>query len=118
MGAADSRPSPAPPVEVEIVYGKTGSARVIRQKVPDRTTLRQAIEQSGILEMYPEIDLNENKVGVFSKKRELRDLVRDGDRIEIYLPLKVDPKEARRRRALRSTASRPAEHGNIGLKEY
>ena len=104
MGAAESRPSPAPLVEIEIVYGKTGSAQVFRQKVPDRTTLRQAIEQSGILEMYPEIDLNENKVGIFSKKGELCDPVRDGDRIEIYLPLQVDPKEARRRRARKAEA--------------
>ena len=104
MGAADSRPSPAPLVEIEIVYGKTGSAQVFRQKVPDRTTLRQAIEQSGILEMYPEIDLDKNKVGIFSKKRELRAPVRDGDRIEIYLPLQADPKEARRRRARKAEA--------------
>ena len=104
MEAAESRPSPVPLVEVEIVYGKTGSARVIRQKVPAGTTLRQAIEQSGILAIHPEIDLDENKVGIFSRKRELRDPVHDGDRIEIYEPLKVDPKEARRRRANKAKA--------------
>ena len=86
-------------VEVEIVYGKIGGAQVIRQQVPNNATLRQAIEQSGILEMYPDIDLDSNKVGIFSRKRELHDLVHAGDRIEIYRPLKVDPKEARRRRA-------------------
>ena len=85
-------------VEVEIVYGVTG-AQVIRQEVPANATLREAIEQSGILEMYPEIDLDRNKVGIFSRKRELHAPVRAGDRIEIYEPLKVDPKEARRRRA-------------------
>ena len=104
MGAAESRPSPVSLVEVEIVYGRTGAAQVIRQRVPDRTTLRKAIEQSGILELYPEIDLDENKVGIFSRKRELRDPVHDGDRIEIYLPLKADPKEARRRRARKAKA--------------
>ena len=87
-----------PFIDVEIVYGTTG-AQVIRQKVAINATLRQAIEQSGILEMYREIDLDRNEVGIFSRKRGLHELVRAGDRIEIYQPLKVDPKEARRRRA-------------------
>ena len=99
MGAIDSSSLTVPLVEVEIVYGKTGSAQVIRQEVPVNATLRDAIEQSGILEMYPEIDLDNNKVGIFSRKQELHTPVHAGDRIEIYQPLKVDPKEARRRRA-------------------
>ena len=86
-------------IEVEIVYGKTGAARVIKQEVKNNATIRQAIEQSGILEMHPEIDLDINKVGIFSKKKKLQDVVQAGDRIEIYRPLLVDPKEARRRRA-------------------
>ena len=100
----ESRSSPAPLLEVEIVYGKTGAARVIRLKVPDNTTLRQAIEQSGILERYPQIDLDKDKVGIFSRKRELCDPVQAGDRIEIYQPLKVEPREARRRRAKQAKA--------------
>ncbi len=91
----------APRVEVEIVYGVTG-AQVIRQEVPVNATLREAIKQSGILEMYPEIDLDKNKVGVFSRKKELHTPVHAGDRIEIYQTLKVDPKEARRRRATKN----------------
>ncbi|MCY4155190.1 MAG: RnfH family protein [Gammaproteobacteria bacterium] len=86
-------------IEVEIVYGKSGSARVIKQTVPERATIRQAIEQSGILTRYPDIDLDNNKVGIFSRKKQLHDPVCAGDRIEIYQPLQVDPKEARRRRA-------------------
>ena len=97
MGQVD-RPTVVPFVEVEIVYGVTG-AEIIRQEVPANATLKEAIEQSGILEKYPEIDLDSNKVGVFSRKRELHAPVRAGDRIEIYQPLKVDPKEARRLRA-------------------
>ena len=99
MGDIDSYSLPVPLIEVEIVYGKTGSARVIRQEVPANATLKEAIEQSGILERYPEIDLDSNKVGIFGRQRELHAPVHAGDRIEIYQPLKVDPKEARRRRA-------------------
>ena len=102
MGDIDSYSLPVPLIQVEIVYGKTGSARVIRQEVPANATLKEAIEQSGILEMYPEIDLDSNKVGIFSRKRELHAPVRAGDRIEIYEPLKADPKEARRRRAAKA----------------
>ena len=96
MAGAD--PGTVPQVEVEIVYGRTG-AQVIRRNVAINATLRQAIEQSGILDMYREIDLDKNEIGVFSRKRGLHEPVRAGDRIEIYQPLKVDPKEARRRRA-------------------
>ena len=98
MEGFDPRAAPVPHSHVEIVYGKTG-IQVLRQKITRGTTLRQAIEQSGILALHPEIDLNSNAVGIFSKKRGLHELVRPGDRIEIYQPLKVDPKEARRRRA-------------------
>ena len=98
MGAIDPHSLSVPLVEVEVVYGKTGSAQVIRQEVPANATLREAIEQSGILKMYPEIDLDSHKTGVFGRKRELHAPVHAGDRIEIYAPLKVDPKEARRRR--------------------
>ena len=99
MGGVDTRETRSALVEVEIVYGRTGAAQVIRQQVPGNATLRQAIEQSGILDMYPDIDLDSNTVGIFSRKRELHDPVHAGDRIEIYQALKVDPKEARRRRA-------------------
>lgn len=85
-------------IEVEVVYGIAG-ARVLRQQLGPHCTLRQAIEQSGILALYPEIDLNRNKVGVFGKARALTEPARAGDRIEIYRPLPVDPKTARRRRA-------------------
>ena len=93
-----NRSTAVPLVEVEIVYGVTG-AEIIRQEVPANATVKEAIEQSGILEKYPEIDLDSNKTGVFSRKRELHTPVHAGDRIEIYQPLKVDPREARRRRA-------------------
>lgn len=98
MEEVEARKPAVPLIDVEIVYGRT-EARIIRQKVAINATLRQAIEQSGVLEMYREIDLDRNEVGVFSRKRGLHETVRAGDRIEIYQPLKVDPKEARRRRA-------------------
>ena len=86
-------------IDIEVAYAKAGSQKVIRLTVAPGTTVASAIQQSGILTLYPEIDLARQKVGVFSKSRELADLVAAGDRIEIYRPLIIDPKEARRAKA-------------------
>lgn len=63
------------------------------------TTLLQAIHASGILQQHAEIDLTVMRVGVYGKLRKLDDLVKAGDRIEIYRPLRADPKNSRRLRA-------------------
>jgi hypothetical protein len=67
--------------------------------VAEGATLRAVIDRSGLLAVYPELDAADLTVGVFSRPRPLDALVRDGDRIEIYRPLLVDPKDARRHRA-------------------
>ncbi|MEQ8938261.1 MAG: RnfH family protein, partial [Gammaproteobacteria bacterium] len=61
--------------------------------------IREVIQQSGLLQQCPEIDLEHGKVGIYNELRELDDEVHTGDRVEIYRPLKADPKEARRKRA-------------------
>ena len=61
--------------------------------------IQTAILQSGILQQFAEIDLRENKVGIYSRLAKLTDQLKDGDRIEIYRPLLADPKEIRRKRA-------------------
>ena len=98
MGRAEA----VPYIEVEVVYGKTGAARALTTKIRKGATLQQAIECSGLLKLHPEIDLGRNQVGIFSNKKALDDIVQAGDRIEIYQPLKVEPGEARRRRAARA----------------
>jgi uncharacterized protein len=67
--------------------------------IPVGATLREAIERSGILREFPQIDLTRHKVGVFGRLRGLDEAVADGDRVEIYRPLPADPKDMRRRRA-------------------
>ena len=68
-------------------------------KVDEGTMIQTAILQSGILQRFTEIDLRENKVGIYSRPAKLNDQLKDGDRIEIYRPLLADPKEIRRKRA-------------------
>jgi len=62
-------------------------------------TIQDAIIRSGIVVDFPEIDLNVNKVGIFSKVAKLDTPIKDKDRIEIYRPLIADPKEVRKQRA-------------------
>ncbi|GAD78405.1 RnfH family protein [Vibrio ezurae] len=86
-------------IHVEVVYALPDDQRVVSLVVNKELTVEQIIERSGLLTLFPEIDLSVNKVGVFSRNIKLDALVRDNDRIEIYRPLLADPKEIRRKRA-------------------
>lgn len=91
--------SDQPLIHVEVVYALPNVQRVLKLAVIATTPIQAIIEQSGILAMYPEIDLNTNKVGIYSRNVKLDATTRDGDRIEIYRPLIADPREIRRKRA-------------------
>lgn len=65
--------------------------------VPEGTTVQQAIERSGILKQFPDIDMAKQKVGIFGKIVPPETVVEEGNRIEIYRPITVDPKTVRRR---------------------
>nr|WP_204794231.1 RnfH family protein [Oceanisphaera litoralis] len=86
-------------IRVEIVYALPQQQTVLSMKVSAGDSVRQVIEQSGMLQQYPEINLDNNMVGVFGRQVKLDQGLHDGDRIEIYRPLLADPKEIRRRRA-------------------
>jgi len=59
-------------------------------------TLEEAIERSGLRERFPGLEISRQRVGVFAQLRAPDTRLCDGDRVEIYRPLKIDPKEARR----------------------
>ena len=84
---------------VEVAYAMPGEQVIISIKVPTKFNVKQAIEKSGIQKKFPSIDLSKNKVGIFGKKTTLDQPLNDRDRIEIYRPLILDPKEMRRKRA-------------------
>ena len=69
--------------------------------------VRDALAQSGVLEAFPEIDVESVPLGIFSRRVELDTALTDGDRVEIYRPLKLSPTDARRLRAERKGVSRP-----------
>jgi putative ubiquitin-RnfH superfamily antitoxin RatB of RatAB toxin-antitoxin module len=86
-------------LNIEVIYALPNKQEIIARKLPVGTTARQAIEASGLLLKYPEIDLAKNKLGVFAKLTKPDAVLRDGDRVEIYRPLIADPKEVRKQRA-------------------
>ena len=86
-------------IQVEVAYALPERQSLLRIKVPVGTTAAQAVERSGVLERYPDLDLAQSKLGIFAKvvppSRELR----EGDRVEIYRALIADPKAVRQQRA-------------------
>lgn len=89
-------------IKVEVVYALPEKQYLRQVKLAQGSTVKQAIEGSGLLELRDDIDLDKNKVGIFSRPVKLSDEVSEGDRVEIYRPLIADPKELRRQRAERS----------------
>lgn len=85
--------------KVEVAYAKPDVQVIVEVEPASNMTVQEAIEQSNILERFPEINLTVDKVGIFGKRVQLDCLLSTGDRVEIYRPLMVDPKVARRQRA-------------------
>lgn len=86
-------------IRVEVCYALPDRQFLKALRLPEGSTLRQAVEQSELLREVPELDLESAHVGIYGKLKTLDTVVRDHDRIEVYRPLIADPKEARRRRA-------------------
>ncbi|MGR9108109.1 MAG: RnfH family protein [Gammaproteobacteria bacterium] len=86
-------------IRVEVAYALPERQVLLPLDLEPGSTVRSAIEISGILEQFPEIDLARNCVGIFGTVCALDQKLGPGDRVEIYRPLHQDPKDARRRRA-------------------
>lgn len=91
-------------IQIEVVYGTPTKQKILTLTVDARINVEQAVEQSGIKDIFPEIDLKVNKVGIWNRAAKLTDQVNDLDRIEVYRPLLADPKEVRKRRAEKAKA--------------
>lgn len=89
-------------IHVQVCYARPDLQVLRNVSVPDGATVQSAIEQSGVLDLLPEIDLTTCRVGVHGKLKTLDTVLREYDRVEIYRPLVADPKESRRKRAVKS----------------
>ncbi len=86
-------------IHVEVAYARPDKQMILPVDVEEGTTALTAVEKSGIVEHFPEIDLANIKLGIFGKAQKADYLLKAGDRVEIYRPLIADPKESRRKRA-------------------
>lgn len=84
---------------VECAYASDRDQILLSLKIHKNAQIKEVILASGILEKYPELVLETLQVGVFSHKKNLNDTVSQGDRVEIYRPLYLNPMDARRQRA-------------------
>ncbi len=91
-------------ISIEVVYGLANKQKLIKLTVDQGTTVRQGAELSGLDKEFPELDIAESKLGIFGKAVRSPDAepLKQGDRIEIYRPLIIDPKAARANRAAKA----------------
>jgi putative ubiquitin-RnfH superfamily antitoxin RatB of RatAB toxin-antitoxin module len=92
-------PPMAEMLNIEVCYAMANKQELVRVSLPEGALLQQALEASGLLAKYPEIDLKKNKFGIWNKLSKPESVLRDKDRVEIYRALIADPKEVRKQRA-------------------
>lgn len=92
-------------IDVEVAFARPDRQEIIRLQVEEGTSAVEAVRRSGIAAVFPEIDPENDDMGIFGKviKDPSAHELRDGDRVEIYRPLKIDPKQARLNRAKKKT---------------
>jgi hypothetical protein len=88
-------------IHVEVVLAMPERQELMALEVISGSTLADAIAQSGVIEMFEGFELDTTKVGIFGIKASQDQVLREGDRVEIYRPLIADPKESRRQRAVK-----------------
>jgi putative ubiquitin-RnfH superfamily antitoxin RatB of RatAB toxin-antitoxin module len=91
-------------VNVQVVYALPDQQDIVSLELPSGVTLKQAIEASGLLQKYADIDAGNVRSGIYARQMKPDTVLRDLDRVEIYRPLIADPKEVRRRRAAQGKA--------------
>ena len=86
-------------MQVEVVFALPDRQVLEALEVENGATVAEAIARSGIARRFPETDLSELQVGVWGRTVDRSRVLREGDRVEIYRPLEMDPREARRLKA-------------------
>ena len=84
-------------MRISLTYAEPSKQRWLELDVPEETSAEEAIRLSGLLQQFPEIDLAENKIGIFGKVVKLQQALKEGDRVEIYRPITADPETVERR---------------------
>jgi putative ubiquitin-RnfH superfamily antitoxin RatB of RatAB toxin-antitoxin module len=90
-------------LRIEVEYALPAGQDCVTLELRPGATAADAVVASGLLERHPEIDLGRSRMGIYGRVVAKQARLADGDRVEVYRPLLVEPKEARRRRALRKS---------------
>lgn len=99
-------------ITVEVAYALADQQLIVQIETSYTITVEQAIKTSGILDKFPDINLNINKIGIFGKPCHLDAPLRHLDRVEIYRPLVADPKEVRKQRVANDSAIKKGGEGS------
>lgn len=88
-------------LNIEVAYARPERQEILELAVPEGTSVREAVKLSDISGVFPEIDPDTIDMGIFGKVIKNPDAheLREGDRVELYRPLTIDPKQARLNRA-------------------
>lgn len=100
-------------INVEVAYAEPDTQVILPVNIDAGTTVGGAIVQSGIMMKFPNLDIENSKVGIFGKVTPMTTVLKEGDRVELYRPLIADPKEVRRKRAAEGKVTKKG--GNSGV---
>lgn len=98
-------------LQVEVAAGLPERQVVLALQLPAGSTVKDALAAADMARHLPELDTNSSRVGIFGRLCSLDHPLKEGDRIELYRPLKADPKEVRRQLAALERSGRRAESG-------
>lgn len=84
-------------MQIGIAYSEPGQQLWLTIELPEQSSAQEAIDRSGVLKLFPHIDLQAQKIGVFGRLVKLDALLKAGDRVEIYRPITADPATVPRR---------------------
>ncbi len=92
-------------MRVEVAYAEPDKQKIVALEVEEGCTVRDAVRRSNITTFFPNIDVETIKVGIFGKAVRNADdqILKEGERVELYRELKVDPKQARANRAAKNS---------------
>ncbi len=96
-------------ISIEVVFGRPNSQSLVALLLEKGATVAVAIDSSGLAENYPDESLADLSTGIWGRIVDRDCILQDGDRVEVYRPLQLDPREARRRLAQLGLTMRESE---------
>ncbi|MCP4414172.1 MAG: RnfH family protein [Gammaproteobacteria bacterium] len=107
--AVESTSEQTEQIIVEVAYAFPETQSLLSINVDEGCTAIEAVKLSGMADLYPDMDMEQLQLGIFSKSCTHEHILKAGERVEIYRPLIADPKEVRKKRAAEMAARKAAQ---------